>query len=172
MKPPVRPSKFGEPISARHRTIAAALVVMAGSLIPIVPVVSGVPWLPPFGLLLLLGWRLRSPDVLPVWAGAPLGLWDDLLSGQPLGCAMSLWTLAMVALDMIDHRLVWRAFWQDWLIAGGVVAVFLFAARLASTPIGAHVDGMIGIQVIVSAALYPLAATLCSRVDAWGMRPR
>jgi len=167
-----RPSKFGEPISARRRSLVAAGVVMLGSLLPIVPVVASIPYLPPFGLLLLLAWRLRNPAILPVWAGAPLGLWDDLLSGQPLGSAVSLWTATLIVIDILDHRLVWRTFWQDWMIAAIAVAVFLFGARLASTPLTAHVDGVILIQIIIAAALYPLAARACGRVDEIGQRPR
>ena len=49
----------------------------------------------------------------------PLGLFDDLVSGQPLGSAMLLWTLCFLAIDVLEQRLVWRDFWQDWLIAVG-----------------------------------------------------
>ncbi|MBM3927642.1 MAG: rod shape-determining protein MreD [Sphingomonadales bacterium] len=171
MRPP-RPSKFGEPVSARRRSLIAAAVVMAGSLLPIVPVVAVVPFLPPLGLLFLVAWRQRSPDVLPVWAGAPLGLWDDLLSGHPLGSAMSLWTLVMLSIDLIDHRLVWRDFWQEWLVAGGAVAGFLIGARLAGTPLRAHVDTVLLFQIAISVALYPLAAAFCAWVDERGQQRR
>ena len=134
MKAP-RPSKFAEPISARRRTTIAAATVMLASLATLVPFVAPLPLLPPCGLLMLLGWRLRSPDVLPVWGAAPLGLFDDLFSGQPFGSAMALWTLALISIDIIDNRLVWRDFWQDWLIAGGGIATFLVVSRLAGTPI-------------------------------------
>ncbi|MFD1788668.1 rod shape-determining protein MreD [Sphingomonas floccifaciens] len=172
MRPP-RPSKFGEPISARRRSLIAAAVVMAGSLLPVlVPLISVVPYLPPLGLLFLLAWRQRSPDILPVWAGAPLGLWDDLLSGHPLGSATSLWTLILIGIDLVDNRLVWRDFWQDWLVAGGAVAGFLIGARLAGTPLVAHVDTVLMIQIAIAAALYPLAAATCGWVDAMGQQRR
>ena len=171
MRPP-RPSKFGEPISARRRSLVAAAVVMAGSLLPVVPVISIVPYLPPLGLLLLVAWRQRSADILPVWAGAPLGLWDDLLSGHPLGSAMSLWTVILLTIDLIDHRLVWRDFWQEWLVAGGAVAGFLIGARLAGTPLRAHVDTVLLIQIAIAIALYPLAAALCGWIDDLGQQRR
>ena len=171
MKPP-RPSKFAEPISTRRRATIAALSVMAGSLVTLLPVVATIPLLPPCGLLVLLAWRLRGAEILPVWAAAALGLWDDLFSGQPLGSAMSLWTLALIAVDVIDHRLVWRDFRQDWLIAGGATAAFLAGSRLAAAPIGAHVDAVLLLQIAISAALYPLAASLCARIDERGQRGR
>lgn len=167
-----RPSKFGEPMSARRRSLVAAAVVMAGSLLPLLPVVATIPYLPPLGLLFLIAWRLRSPDILPVWAGAPLGLWDDLLSGQPLGSAVSLWTLTLIAIDIVDHRLVWRDFWQDWLIAAAGIAAFLAGSRLAGTPLGAHVDTVLLIQIAIATALYPLAATIVGRVYDRGLQPR
>jgi len=167
-----RTSKFAEPISARRRSSIAAATVMAASLVTLVPVVATLPLLPPFGLLILLGWRLRSAEILPVWAAAPLGLFDDLFSGQPLGSAMSLWTLAVIAVDIVDHRLVWREFRQDWLIAGGATAAFLVGSRLAATPLRAHVDVVLLLQIVVSLALYPLAAVICARIDERGLRGR
>lgn len=167
-----RPSKFAEPVTPRRRTTVAALTVMAASLITLLPVVAAIPFLPPFGLLVLLAWRLRDPEVLPVWGAAPLGLFDDLFSGQPLGSAMSLWTLSMIAIDVIDSRLVWREFRQDWLIAGGAVAAFLIGSRLAGTPLSAHVDTVLLLQIVITAALYPLVAVLCAKVDALGRQPQ
>ena len=167
-----RPSKFGEPISPRRRSVIAALTVMAASLVTLLPVVTSVPFLPPFGLMMLLGWRLRDPDILPVWAGAPLGLFDDLFSGQPLGSAMSLWTCSLIAIDVIDSRLVWREFRHDWLVAGGATAAVLIASRLAGTSIGAHVDSVLLFQIVIAIALYPFVATLCARIDERGRQPR
>lgn len=171
MRPP-RPSKFGEPVTPRRRTVIAALTVMAASLITLLPVVTTIPYLPPFGLMVLLGWRLRSPEVLPVWAAAPLGLFDDLFSGQPLGSAMALWTCALIVIDVIDSRLVWRDFWHDWLVAAGAIAAFLIASRLAGTPIGAHVDTVLLLQIVIAVALYPLAALACARIDEAGRQQR
>ena len=166
--PAPRPSPFAPPPSTRDRVIAATLSIMAGSLVTIVPVVANVPFLPPFGLLLLLGWRLRDPELFPSWAPVPLGLFDDLVSGQPLGSAIALWTICVIVIDIIDSRLVWRDFWQDWLIAAGGVAFCLIAARLMASPLAAHVETVVLVQILVSVALYPLAARLCARIDERG----
>ena len=141
---------------------------MAGTLLTILPFVTTFPYLPPFGLLVLLAWRLRSPDILPVWAAAPLGLFDDLFSGNPLGSAMSLWTVTLIAIDVVDSRLVWRDFWHDWLVAGGAITAFLIGARLAATPVSAHVDTVVLVQIIISLLLFPLVAMVCGRIDAAG----
>ncbi|HWK37065.1 rod shape-determining protein MreD, partial [Sphingomonas sp.] len=138
---------------------------MAGSLVTLLPLVATVAFLPPCGLLMLLAWRLRRPELFASWAAVPLGLFDDLVSGQPLGSAMAFWTLCVLAIDVLDTRLVWRDFWQDWLIAGGGVAFCLIASRLVASPIAAHVDTALLLQILASCALYPLAAYVCARID-------
>jgi hypothetical protein len=42
--------------------------------------------------------------LLPVWAGTLLGLFDDMVSGQPMGSAITLWSITMLALDVIEAR--------------------------------------------------------------------
>lgn len=149
---------------SRAAWLAPASVVV-GSMLTLLPFVASVPILPPFGLLMLLGWRLQRADTLKVWAPVPLGLVDDMLSGQPLGSAMLLWTLCFLAIDVLDTRLVWRDFWQDWLIAAGAVGVCLIGGRLAATPFAAHVDTALLLQVVVCVALFPLISRLCARLD-------
>ncbi|PCD02967.1 rod shape-determining protein MreD [Sphingomonas spermidinifaciens] len=167
MNEPLR-SAFSEPEPPRRSRRLAPVTVMLGSLATLLPVISTVPWMPPFGLMLLLGWRLLRPDVLRVWAGAPLGLFDDLVSGQPIGSAMLLWGLSLIVLDMLDLRLVWRDFWQDWLLASGTIAFCLIGGRLIASPLGSNVDTAVGLQILSSAALYPLVARLCFALDVKG----
>ena len=109
----------------------APLSVMLGSLMTLVPVIAVVPFLPPFGLMVLLGWRMVRGDSMRVWMPVLLGFFDDMVSGQPLGSAMLLWTVCVLAIDVLDTRLVWRDFWQDWLIASGAIGYCLIAGRLA-----------------------------------------
>lgn len=139
--------------------------VMVGSLVTIMPVVATIAALPPFGLLMLVGWRLGRADAMPLWTPLLLGLFDDLLSGQPFGNAMLLWTVVAIGIDLLDQRLVARDFWQDWLLAAGAVGACLIAGRLVATPLGAHVDTVLLIQVAVSAMLYPVIARLCAWLD-------
>lgn len=163
-----RPAEF-IPLGAsedRSRTVwLAPLSVVLGSMVTLLPVIATFPFLPPFGLLMLLGWRLTKTDAIKVWAAAPLGFVDDIFSGQPIGSATLFWSLCFLLIDVIDTRLVWRNFWQDWLIASGAIAFCLIATRLVATPLGAHVDTALLLQIIVCAALFPLASRLCMRLD-------
>ena len=89
---------------ARARALPWASVVAGSVLTALVPLVATVPLLPPFGLLLLLTWRLLAPLSLRRWAAAPLGLVDDLVSGQPLGSAVLLWSLCFLFIDLVEQR--------------------------------------------------------------------
>jgi rod shape-determining protein MreD len=139
--------------------------VLAGSALTAWPVVAIVPLMPPFGLLVLLAWRLLAPFALRRWAAAPLGLADDLVSGQPMGSAVLLWSLCFLLIDLVEQRLVFRDFWQDWLIAGGAIGLCLFGGRFLAVPIGAHVDTALLAQFAMAALLFPAAARLVAWID-------
>ena len=142
------------------------LSVIAGSCLTALPFVATLPFLPPFGLLLLLAWRLTARFALRRWAAGPLGLADDLVSGQPLGSAVLLWSLCFLAIELVEQRLLFREFWQDWLLAAGAIAFCLVGGRLIAVPLGAHVDAAIGAQAVTTALLYPVAARLVAWIDA------
>ena len=148
----------------RSRWLAPLTVVLA-SFATAVPLIATVPILPPFGLMMLMAWRLRRPDLFRSWSPLPLGALDDLVSGQPFGSAMMLWTFCFLALDMIEGRLVWRDFWQDWLIASGAIILCLAFGRLIATPLHASVDLPVLAQMGTSIALYPAVAAMCARLD-------
>jgi hypothetical protein len=78
-----------------------------------------------------------APTLLPVWAGLPLGLFDDLYSGQPFGSGIVLWSLTMLAMDVIDEKFLWRGFIQDWLTAAALLAAYVvLTAALAGLAAG------------------------------------
>ena len=153
---------FDEAPDRSFARFVPALSILTASGLTLWPFVASFPIFPPFGLLMLLGWRLTRPESLRVWAPLPLGLFDDLVSGQPLGSAMLLWTLCFFMVDLIDQRVVYRTFWQDWLIAAGAIAFCLILGRLVTTPIGAHVDTVLLLQIVIAALLFPLAARVCA----------
>ena len=164
MSTPLKGAYDEEPAIGWRKAVPAG-TIMLGSLITIWPFIASFPFLPPFGLMMLLGWRLTRPDIFRIWAPLPLGFFDDLVSGQPLGNAMLLWTLCFFMIDLIDQRLVFRDFWQDWLIASGAIGFCLIAGRLIAAPIGAHVDTVLLLQIVISAMLFPLVARLCAWLD-------
>ena len=141
------------------------ITVMAGSLVTIIPVVATIPILPPMGLLMLLAWRLLARYALRPWAAAPLGLFDDLLSGQPLGSAMLLWSVCFLVIELVEQRLAFRDFWQEWLVGGTAIALCLIVGRFFAVPVGAHVDTVLLAQIVTSVMLFPLAARIVAWID-------
>ncbi len=161
---PVRPF---QPVLPPGRARALPPVTVAlGSLVPaLVPLVGPGPLVPPTGLLMLLAWRLLAPASLRLWAPAALGLFDDLVSGQPPGSAMLLWTLAFLAVDFVERRTMFRSFGKDWAIAAALVTAVLVAGRFLASPLRAHVAVMLGTQIVAAALLFPVAARLCAWID-------
>lgn len=142
------------------------ILVMLGSLSPSWPIIASAPLLPPFGFLFLVAWQQLRPGVFPVWAGLPLGLFDDLYSGQPFGSAVLLWSIAMVGLDMIEQRLPWRGFALNWLIAAAFLAGYLVFCLGLSNAAGGHAALRVLVpQLIITILAYPLALRLARLFD-------
>ena len=164
-------TRLGDPPSQfRLQAVPVLSVLFASALPMMLPLIAAWAYLPPLGLLLFLAWRLLHPTLWPVWIGLPLGLWDDLVSGQPVGAAMGLWTIALLAIDFIDQRTYWRGYWQDWLIAAVAMSIIICAgAQLAHPGSGtAETLALVGLQLVASILLFPMMV----RVAAWLDRVR
>lgn len=142
------------------------LLVMLGSLAPLLPLVASAPVVPPLGFLFLMAWQQLRPGLFPVWAGLPLGLFDDLFSGQPLGSAMALWSVATIGMDYFEARFPWRGFALDWLLAALVIAAYLMLALyIANLAGGATPVRVLMPQLAVAILAYPMAARIVGWAD-------
>jgi rod shape-determining protein MreD len=146
--------------------------VMIGSLLPaLLPIVSTVALLPPVGLLMIIGWRFLVRDVWPAWIGLPLGLFDDLVSGQPLGSAACIWTVLLLLMELVDRRMMWRDYWQDWRLAAVLFSFALVLGALFSNLAGGGLSLVYLIpQIIITALMLPLALRLCAVLDRFRWR--
>jgi rod shape-determining protein MreD len=153
------------PAPWRVRSIPYGSIMLA-SLLPVLLIADLMPISPFFGFLMLLGWRMVRPGLMPLWVGAPLGAFDDLISGQPFGSAILLWSLALIAMEVIETRFPWRGFWQDWFTAGVIALVYWFAALLVS---GARLTPEMLTaalpQALLSVLLYPIIARAVAGLD-------
>lgn len=148
------------------------LVVVLGSLSPLWPVIASAPLLPPFGFLLLVAWQHLRPGIFPVWAGLPLGLIDDLYSGQPFGSAVLLWSLTLIGLDLIERRIPWRDVLHNWMVAAAIIAGYLvLALLLANATGGATRLATILPQIAIAVLAYPLAGRLVGAADRFRLIP-
>lgn len=165
-----RRDQYGSRLNRQHSTILAYGIpifsILAASLIPTFFVASAVPLIPPLGLIVLVGWRLVRPGIIPVWAGFPLGLWDDLFSGYPLGSAIFLWSMALLAIDALEARFPWHGFMQDWLTATLVLSIYLpIAAFLSIGHVSFPMLQAILPQLLLSVLLYPIISRMIARLD-------
>lgn len=156
---------------SRRLMVTPTLSVILTSLVTTLPIIANAPLLPPLGLLMLLSWRLMRSDVWPIWIGIPLGFVDDLVSGQPVGSAVALWTVIMLAIDLVDRRIVWRDYWVDWMIGGAGLMFALFGGALLARSGGiGGIILLVGPQWLISLFLLPLFMLLVARLDRWRLR--
>lgn len=161
---------FARRINRAPSTMLATAVpwlnIALASLLPMSPVIASAPVLPPLAFMFLIGWRLLRPGMLPLWAGAPLGLIDDLYSGQPFGSGVLLFSLAMIGLEQIDGWLRWRGFWQDWLVATVVIGAYLMLAHFIAAFAGGTLNPVLIVpQFLLAFILFPLLTRVIAILD-------
>ena len=163
----IESDRLGRPSAWRLQLIPLATTLL-GSCVSLLPFITSAPILPPFGLLMALGWRLLRPELWAAWMALPLGLGDDLITGAPPGTAMTLWTIAFLVIDLIDSRPMWRDHWLDWWIATGAI---LWCA-VGGWAIGWFVAGgglpwALIAPTLIAIVAFPPVARLCAVLDRW-----
>lgn len=142
------------------------LMVMLGSLSPAWPVIAGSPVLPPVGLMVMIAWLQFRPGIFPAWVGFPLGLFDDLFSGQPFGTAALLWSLTVLILEAQEVRFPWRTYWQDWIVGAALVcANIVLAAAIAGTASATTPATLILPQLALALLAFPFVGRLVALFD-------
>lgn len=144
---------------------------LAGSAMALLPVVATDSLTPPFGLLMLLAWRLLRSGLWHPWIGLPLGLADDLLSGNPIGSAMALWTATLLVFDLVDRAVAWRDHWVDWVIAANALMACTMLGWMFAGFTGGH-GSIFGVarQAGLAILCYPAAVRLVAFLDRWRLR--
>jgi rod shape-determining protein MreD len=170
LDPQSRRDPYGSRINRRESSLLAYglpwATILLGSLTPWLPIIAPAPVMPPLGFLLMLSWRLLRPGLLPPWAGLPLGLFDDLFSGQPMGSGVLLFSLSLIVIELVEIRFPWRNFWLDWLTASAIVVPYLALAALLSGAEPTVVQlSVIAPQIIISLMLFPIVARLVAMLD-------
>lgn len=162
--------RYPQQIDRAPSTLLAGAVpwlsVMLASAAPGWAFIASAPIVPPLGLMVLLGWRLLRPGLLPLWAGLPLGLFDDLYSGQPLGSAILLWSLAMIVLEIVETRFPWRNFLQDWMAAAGLLSAAIFVGTVFANLTGGSTRlSVMNPQLLIAVLGYPVIGRLVAVLD-------
>lgn len=160
---------------APSRILARSLpwvTIVLGSILPGWLMIASAPVLPPLGFLAFVAWRQLRPGLLPIWAGLPLGIADDLFSGQPFGSAVMLWSVAAIGLDVIEVRLPWRNFLTEWLVAIGLIVAYIVLCLGLSNITGAAAPIAVVLpQIVISVVCYPLVGRLVAFADRLRLTP-
>ena len=142
-------------------TLAAALLVL-------LPYVASRPIVPDFAYLVLLAWRLLRPEMWQAHIALPLGLFNDLVAGLPVGQSMALWTLTFLILDIVDSRVGWRDYWMDWLFAAAAILFYTAGGWYIAREMGGTTPFAVLLpQLALSIFAYPLVARLVVALDRW-----
>ncbi|MEZ5744409.1 MAG: rod shape-determining protein MreD [Sphingomonadaceae bacterium] len=145
---------------------------MIASMLAVVVVIASTPLMPPLGFMMFLAWRQLRPGLLPVWAGLPLGMIDDIFSGQPIGSAIFLWSIAAIALDVVEARLPWRNFLTEWLLAAGMLIAYIGGSLALANMAGAATPLWVTVpQIAISILVYPLFGRLVALFDRLRLTP-
>lgn len=148
------------------------LTVLLASALPGLAVIASVPFMPPFGFLVFIAWRQLRPGLVPVWAGLPLGMFDDLYSGQPFGSAVLLFSAAAIALDLVEARLPWRNFITEWLVAIVLIITYIAAGLALANMSGAQTHLRVTWpQIVISVLAYPLVGRFVALADRFRLTP-
>jgi rod shape-determining protein MreD len=156
---------------APYAPYVPAATVVAASLLAALPIISTSGWYPDFAYLVFISWRLLRADPWPAWWAAPLGLINDLFTGYPIGLSVALWSATMLVLDLIDRRTMWRDYWIEWVLAAVLLTTDQWLQWRVAAATGARLSfARMLPPIVISIAVFPVAAWLVSRTDAWRLR--
>lgn len=151
----------------RNRFIPLASTIVAILLI-LLPFVAATPLIPDLGLMVLVAWRLLRPEIWTANTALGLGLFNDLVAGNPLGQSMLLWTGLFLIFDLIDSRLGFRDYLMDWAIAAAAIAAVHAGAWYIGVLLGADTSFAIVLpQMALGALAYPIVARIVIGLDRW-----
>ncbi|HEY0113827.1 MAG TPA: rod shape-determining protein MreD [Allosphingosinicella sp.] len=155
-------------ILGMRRQAVPVLSTFAASLVDLLPIVVSWTIVPDFAFLVLIAWRLLRPEIWQAHMALPLGLFNDLIAGHPIGQSMAIWTMTFLILDLVDSRVGWRDYWMDWLFASlailfnGLGAWYIARLMGSVTPLG-----LLAPQIALSIFAYPIVARLVIGLDRW-----
>lgn len=148
------------------RLFPVASVMLASMLPMMLPIIASYPIVPPLGFMMFLAWRFLRPGLWPVWAAGLFGAFDDLFSGQPFGSAIFSWSLAVIFMELLDTRYVWREFWQDWFVAAMFIMGYIVLLAVINFMFQVPVSPFILLpQIALSICLFPLVLRSVAWVD-------
>jgi rod shape-determining protein MreD len=151
-----------------RREYVPVVSTILASLLSLLPIIVSSPVIPDFAFLMLIAWRLLRPEMWGPLVALPLGLFNDLVAGHPIGQSMALWTLFFIIFDIIDSRVLFRDYWMDWLIAAAAIIAYIFADWYIGILMGNQADFSVMFpQLGASILAFPVVARFVLLLDRW-----
>ncbi|HEX8525591.1 rod shape-determining protein MreD [Allosphingosinicella sp.] len=151
-----------------RREYVPIVSTILASLLALLPIIVSSPIIPDFAFLMLIAWRLLRPEMWGPVVALPLGLFNDLVAGHPIGQSMALWTMFFIIFDIIDSRVLFRDYWMDWLIAAAAIAAYIFADWYIGTLMGNQAEFSVMFpQLAASILAFPVVARFVLLLDRW-----
>jgi rod shape-determining protein MreD len=144
------------------------LTTIGAIFLSLLPIVAESPLVPDLGFMVLLTWRLLRPEIWKPQVALGLGLLSDLVSGNPIGQAMLLWTALFLVFDFLDARLGFRDYLMDWLLAAAAIILQSVGAWYIALLMGSEIRfAVLGPQIALGVIAYPIIARLVLALDRW-----
>jgi rod shape-determining protein MreD len=151
-----------------RRRYVPIISTLGACLLALLPIIVSSPVVPDFAFLVLISWRLLRPELWGPTTALPLGLFNDLVAGHPLGQSVALWTAAFLIFEIIDARMLFRDYWMDWILAAVMIVAYTFGDWYIGRLMGSQMGfGILLPQIIASILFYPVVARLILGLDRW-----
>jgi rod shape-determining protein MreD len=123
--------------------------------------------LPAFGFAAIFYWTVNRPDIFPVWSVLALGIFQDLLLGDPLG----LWTAVYLVIYgvLLSQRALFvggaaHSPWMGFAVFAALAG--LLAWTFTSLYYGVAVPGgQLAFQMFITSLIYPLIRPIFAIID-------
>lgn len=162
----------GAALAQLDRSLKQALPLILTALIALLSVVPlPIPeyavLAPNLVLICAFYWIVHRPDLFPEWGAFAIGLFDDALSGAPLG--LNAFVLLVVHATITGQHKFFRgkAFWLIWasfaVLSAAVAVATLLLVFIVMKVVAA--PGLFLAQLGLTIAIYPAAAALLGRIQ-------
>lgn len=154
-----------------RREYVPIISTVIACLLTLLPIVVSSPIIPDFAFLVLIAWRLLRPEMWSPLVPLPLGLLNDLITGNPLGQSMALWTTTFIIFDIVDTRVLFRDYWMDWFFASLAIIGYVFAGWYIGRLMGNTASFLVMLpQLGASILAYPIVARVVLALDRWRLQ--
>jgi rod shape-determining protein MreD len=151
-----------------RREYVPILSTILACLLVLMPIIVSSPVIPDFGFLVLIAWRLLRPEMWGPTVALGLGLFNDLVTGHPIGQSVALWTIIFIVFDVVDSRVLFRDYWMDWFFASLAIVGYVFGGWYIGHLMGNSAPFTVMLpQLGASVLAFPIVARVVLSLDRW-----